>query len=197
MGNSLVSILCIGDSHTAGFPLYDPYFGGDHSSSYEYWLEKKLQNQFPNHSFELENHGVCGEYSIDILYRFKAIPNIQKFRFILFWGGANDIGMNKPVKTILKALQQAKDYCEQNKVLYFFFTIPPMNILGLNKRVIDLNARMHELFKNKVIDVYSALELQGTLKQEYGIGDGVHLSIDGYHQVAKTIFNNLIHLKLF
>ena len=197
MERTLVSILCIGDSHTAGFPLYDPYFGGDHSSSYEYWLELKLRNEFPKHSFSLENQGVCGEYSIDILNRLKKIQNIQKYSFILFWGGANDIGMNKPVDTIVKVLQQVKDYCNQNKVPYFFLNIPPMNILGLNKQVIDLNARIYKNFKNRVIDVHSALNLEGTLKQEYGIGDGVHLSIDGYHQVAKTIFNNLIHLKLF
>jgi lysophospholipase L1-like esterase len=197
MESKLVSILCIGDSHTAGFPLYDPYFGGDHSSSYEYWLEIKLQKQYPEYSFSLENRGVCGEFSTDILYRLKNIPNIQKYNFILIWGGANDIGMNKPINTILNALQKAEDYCEQNSVPYFFLTIPPMNILGLNKQVIELNAQMYEKFPTKVIDVYSDLNLQGSLKQEYRIGDGVHLSIDGYHQVAKTIFNELMLLKLF
>jgi lysophospholipase L1-like esterase len=197
MERKLVSVLCIGDSHTAGFPLYDPYFGGDHSSSYEYWLELKLQKQYPEYSFSLENRGVCGEFSTDILYRLKNIPNIQKYNFILFWGGANDIGMNKSIYIILSALQQAEDYCEQNGVLHFFLSIPPMNILGLNKQVIELNAQMYEKFPTKVIDVYSDLNLQGSLKQEYGIGDGVHLSIDGYHQVAKTIFNELMPLKLF
>ena len=96
----------------------------------------------------------------------------------------------------MKALHQVKDYCGQNKVPCFFLNIPPMNLLGLNKYVNDLNAQMHKKFAPNVIDVYTALNLQGTLKQKYGIGDGVHLSREGYRKVAETIFSKLLQTNL-
>ncbi len=191
MKTTEVSILCIGNSHTAGFPLYDPHFGGDPLSSYEYYLELHLQNNYPDFSFQLENQGVCGEFSTNILNRLKTIVNLKKSNFILFWGGANDIGMGKPIDRILRTLQQVRTYCEAKKVNYFLLNIPPMNILGLNKQVINLNKWIRDEFNDNVIDVYSSLAENGMLKKEYGIGDGVHLSIDGYQQVAQTIFRQL------
>ena len=39
----MIKALCIGDSHTAGFPEHDPMFGGNVQSSYPFWLTKKLK----------------------------------------------------------------------------------------------------------------------------------------------------------
>ena len=46
-------ILCIGDSHTAGFPDYDPLMGGDPESSYQFWLEKGLKGIHPQKEYRI------------------------------------------------------------------------------------------------------------------------------------------------
>ena len=189
MDNKEKTILCIGNSHTAGFPHYDPYYGGDPLSSYEYYLEHLLQELYPNLTFQLDNQGICGEFSTDIFNRLITIGSKKTFDYTLFWGGANDIGMGRSVERILTTLQKVQTYFEDLKGNYFIINIPPMNILGLNKYVIELNQGIHDRFKEKSIDVYSSLADNGQLKKEFGIGDGVHLSEEGYKQVAKTIFH--------
>ena len=48
-----ITILCIGDSHTAGFPDYDPFMGGDPESSYQFWLTSELINLNPAVNYHL------------------------------------------------------------------------------------------------------------------------------------------------
>ena len=100
MNSKAVSILCIGDSHTAGFPLYDPSYGGNPESSYEYWLEKDLKNNFPKLYFKIDNQGICGEMTTDIFRRLTAIDSLERYNFILYWGGANDLGLDRPIEGI-------------------------------------------------------------------------------------------------
>jgi lysophospholipase L1-like esterase len=184
-------VLCIGNSHTAGFPQFDPHFGGIPESTYEFWLEVDLLKKFPEFSFELVNEGVCGEFSSDILHRLLSIPNLSKYSCVLFWGGANDIGMGRKIKVIWQAIEQAYEYCNSNRIECFVFTIPPMNISGLQKYVLKLNQLIHTNLKSNVIDVYPKLMEEGRLKSRFGVGDGVHLSIQGYKAVAEVAFPKL------
>ena len=46
-------ILCIGDSHTAGFPGFDPMMGGNPESSYQFWLKKGLLKIRPDIDFNI------------------------------------------------------------------------------------------------------------------------------------------------
>ena len=39
----MIKALCLGDSHTAGFPEHDPMFGGNVKSSYQFWLTEKVK----------------------------------------------------------------------------------------------------------------------------------------------------------
>ncbi len=191
MNFNTVSILCIGDSHTAGFPLYDPSYGGNPESSYEFWLEKELTNNFPNLNFNLDNQGVCGEMATDILRRLTVINNLESYSFILYWGGANDLGLDKPIEGIWRNLLLASDFCNSYSLKFFFLTIPPMNIPGMNESIAKLNNLIKNGSKLNVIDIYAALVFKNRLNKEYGIGDGVHLSISGYIEVGRTIYRTL------
>ncbi len=184
-------ILCIGDSHTAGFPQFDPNFGGLPESSYEFWLEVSLQEEYPEYSVELDNEGICGEFSTDIYHRLLAIPNLRKYICVLFWGGANDLGMGRRAEQIWKTIDLALQYCNSEGVPVFIFTIPPMNISGLQKHLLKLNEMIHANLATNVIDVYPSLERNGRLDSQFGIGDGVHLSIKGYKTVAGVAFDSL------
>jgi len=191
MADSL-HILCIGNSHTAGFPLYDPFYGGNHESSYEYWLKEKLKANIPEMDFKLENIGICGQISFNILQRLKKITDLAKYDIVLFWGGANDIGMGFDEQEILKNLEQASIFCNGKKTTGFILTIPPMNYEGLKEPVQRLNKLIKTNNNIKAIDVYKYLVKETELNNDYGIGDGVHLSITGYRQVADAILPHVL-----
>ncbi len=186
-----IKILCIGDSHTAGFPQFDPHFGGIPESTYEFWLEVALQKNFPKLIVELDNEGVCGEFSSDIYHRLLAISNLTQYTCVLFWGGANDLGMGRNPKDIWYTIEGAHQYCNSIQVPCFLFTIPPMNIIGLEKQVLQLNQFIQTHVTDHVVDVYPKLEQDGKLKAEFGVGDGVHLSIQGYKTVAEVAYHIL------
>lgn len=191
MNSKAVSILCIGNSHTAGFPLYDPSYGGNPESSYEYWLKKDLQNNFPQFHFKVDNQGICGEMTTDIFRRLTAIDSLERYNFILYWGGANDLGLDRPIERIWNNLKLAWNFCISYSLKFFFLTVPPMNIPGMNDPISELNQLIIDEFKTNVIDVYAALVLKNQLNKEYGIGDGVHLSISGYIEVGRTVYRTL------
>jgi lysophospholipase L1-like esterase len=184
----MIHILCIGNSHTAGFPLYDPLYGGNQESSYEFWLEKKLNQRFRNVEFVLENFGICGQISFDILQRLKNIEDLVQYQLVLFWGGANDIGMGFDVQDIVQNLEHASLYCNRKGISCFILNIPPMNYDIINESVQQLNEILLKKYTIKTIDVYKSLVKGNRLNSDYGIGDGVHLSITGYQEVANAIF---------
>ena len=191
MPSNNISILCIGNSHTAGFPLYDPSYGGNPKSSYEYWLEMELKENFQKLNFDIENQGICGEMATDIFRRLTAIDNLKRYNFILYWGGANDLGIGRPIERIWQSLLQASQFCSSYQIIFFFLTIPPMNIPGMNEPIVDLNRFIFNESQSKVIDIHKALVHKSKLNEDYGIGDGVHLSITGYREVGKTVYKTL------
>jgi len=187
MPSNNISILCIGNSHTAGFPFYDPSYGGDPKSSYEYWLEKELKKKFQRFSFDIDNQGICGEMTTDIFRRLTSINNLERYNFILYWGGANDLGLGRSIEKIWDKLLMASQFCSSYRLKFFLLTIPPMNIPGMNDQIEELNQLILTESQSEVIDIHTALVYKKQLNKDYGIGDGVHLSISGYKEVGKTI----------
>ncbi|UCE14220.1 MAG: hypothetical protein JSV04_03335 [Candidatus Heimdallarchaeota archaeon] len=190
-------ILCIGDSHTAGFPLFDPMWGGDQKSSYEYWLEELLIQHFSETVFHVENHGICGQTSAEVYYRFKShITQTKPYNLVIYWAGANDLAVGYPVSSIWQNLSNAYELAKKNSLTFVLVTIPPMWQI-LNRKIRKLNQKIREPDKGYLyhyVDVYSALENQGLLNSQYDSGDGVHLSIDGYNRVGEVIFNTISNI---
>ena len=85
-----IQILCIGDSLTAGYPEYDPMWGGDPNSQYCYWLEKELQKRVQL-KFNIKNEGVCGDTTGQIARRLEFEIKKKPPDIVLAFGGGNDI----------------------------------------------------------------------------------------------------------
>ena len=189
-----IKILCIGNSHTAGFPLYDPSYGGDPQSSYEHWFNLLITRRFSNNSFIIDNKGICGEVSGQVYRRLKS--NLTKFRYdlVIFWGGANDIALGYSANAIWNNLWRAYEFALKKSMAFMLVTVPPMNWPGINRIIIQLNERIRSNSNVETYmfaDTYKVLEKQGLLNPLYDAGDGCHLSIDGYEQVGKEIFNKV------
>jgi lysophospholipase L1-like esterase len=188
-------ILCIGDSHTAGFPYFDPSSGGNPESSYEYWLCNLLESKYSSFSVSLANEGICGQTTREINRRLKSKLNQEAYSLVIYWGGANDIAVGYNTKDIWENIYNAYLRTRDRSIKFMVVTIPPMNWPGFNKRVTDINRKIRNFMNNSgtyfITDVFLDLEKNGNLNSKYDAGDGVHLSIEGYKQVAKTIFRSI------
>ncbi len=91
-------VACLGDSITAGSPLWDPdpevraRIGAtlDERSQWEWWAERL------DPSLELRNHGVYGERTDQIAARLDAA--VAGAELLIVQGGINDVVQKRPVE---------------------------------------------------------------------------------------------------
>ena len=94
---------CLGDSITAGSPLWDPddavrarIEAPDERSQWEWWAMRADSN------LDLRNHGVYGERTEQIAQRLEAA--VDGVEALVIQGGINDIVQARPVEEALKNL---------------------------------------------------------------------------------------------
>jgi lysophospholipase L1-like esterase len=98
-----VIVCCIGDSITAGSPLWDPDPAGragiaapDERSQWEWWAARA------DASLELRNHGVNGERTDQIAVRLEtAVAGVDG---VVVQGGINDVVQGRPVEEAARNL---------------------------------------------------------------------------------------------
>lgn len=96
-------VACLGDSITAGSPLWDPNPAvratidePDERSQWHWWAAQA------NPGYEFRNHGVNGERTDEIALRFdEAVDGVDA---IVIEGGINDIVQGRPVATAAQNL---------------------------------------------------------------------------------------------
>ncbi len=195
-------ILCIGNSHTAGFPDYDPLMGGDPESSYQLWLKKGLIEIQPGKEYHIINEGTCGDTSRGIVSRFLHTLKITHYDLVILAGGTNDLGMIGE-KQVFKNLQEGYEACRERETPLIAPSIPPISLNEYASRVINANHAI-KAYTAKFPDVFFA-DWFGTLKDEQGFledscnsGDGIHLSVEGYKKIGLLlvpIVNEALSLK--
>lgn len=181
-------ILCIGDSHTAGFPNHDPMLGGDCRSSYQYWLSEKIAQLSPDAGFNFINRGVCGDTSGGIVSRLFNFLEKQSVGLIILQGGTNDLGMYS-AQEIFENLKKGYLACCDRGIPVVAVTIPPLNFIECEAAVLSANSaiRSHTGVNGNVFvaDWFEVLcSEKNRLKTEYDSGDGVHLSVAGYRKAG-------------
>ncbi len=192
-------VLCIGDSHTAGFPLFDPVYGGNPRSSYQYWLQKNCELLVPEFSLVLSNQGICGQTSHEIVTRLRReLDHSQtEYNMVILWAGANDIALGYSPLDIFENIKQGVGISQEFGLNILVPTIPPMpmgwgDVVRQVNTILTNNSSEHYY----LVDVYTVLEETSKLSPKYDCGDGVHLSIEGYKAVASTIQQVLIPILL-
>jgi lysophospholipase L1-like esterase len=183
-----LTILCMGDSHTAGFPGYDPQMGGDPASSYQLWLREGLLGQLPEHQFRLINEGMCGDTSRGIVTRLLRSLKDGRCDAVILAGGTNDLGMISDAH-IIRNLTEGYDACRDRGIPLVAATIPPINLEGYGGHLATINRAIEKYVSTTsgvlLADWFGALkDDEGFLSAGYDAGDGVHLSIEGYRAVG-------------
>ncbi len=100
---ALTIVACIGDSITAGSPLWDPdpvvrdgIGTPDERSQWEWWAARSQPG------FEFRNHGVCGERTDEIAARFD--DAVEGASLLVVQGGINDVVQARPVEEAARNL---------------------------------------------------------------------------------------------
>lgn len=195
-------ILCIGDSHTAGFPSYDPMMGGNPKSSYQFWLKKGLLETRPDSKYNFINEGVCGDTSRGIVYRLTQALEFTHYDLVILAGGTNDLGMTSE-RQILNNLEEGYEACRKREIPLIAPSIPPISLQDYVTRVLTVNSGIEAYtakFQNVFFaDWFSALKDESDfLDNKYNSGDGVHLSIEGYTRIGLLLVpmvSNALSLK--
>jgi lysophospholipase L1-like esterase len=183
-------ILCIGNSHTAGFPHYDPLFGGDPYSSYQFWLKKKCETTVPKLNLILDNRGVCGQTTREIVSRLQQELERShvEWNAVILWGGTNDVAVGYGPHEIYANLQKGVRIAQEKQLDVFVLTIPPINWVEIMPIIQQVNSLLEANSADHyyLVDV-SALEKNGKLAKSYDAGDGAHLSSAGYRVVGELL----------
>jgi lysophospholipase L1-like esterase len=198
-----ISMVCLGDSLTAGSPGFTGYgtWSGNEQSQYEYWLEKKIESHFPDKEVEILNFGVGGNVVWQMYYRFlndvlRLVPNPT---YVLVFAGINDLlGTATDSSIVIEDLKELYEtiIAKGGKVI-------PMEVAPSTatkhyvNQIKKTNKGIHQLANEMSLDVvpiYSALvdSDDRTLKKDYDIGDGLHFSVAGYKKIGETIFDTVM-----
>jgi lysophospholipase L1-like esterase len=185
------TVLCIGDSHTAGFPSYDPLMGGNPESTYQYWLKLELAKIAPDTAWTFMNQGMCGDTARGIVMRLQQALNTSSFHLSILAGGTNDLGMASE-EQIFNNLKAGYEACRAKSIPLIAAGIPPISMDGYAARVTDLNRKIKNYTDHHsnvlFADWFSALKDEhGLLRNTCDAGDGVHLSIAGYKIIGRLM----------
>jgi lysophospholipase L1-like esterase len=96
-----VAVACLGDSITAGSPLWDPdparrAADSDERSQWGWWAERRAPE------LELRNHGVYGQRTDEIAARLDLAA--RGASLLVVQGGINDVAQRRPVEEAARNL---------------------------------------------------------------------------------------------
>ena len=181
-------VAALGDSITAGSPLWDPAAGsGDPTSQYEYWVSLK------DPSLEFRNCGVYGERTDEIALRLERCA--EGAEVLIVQGGINDIAQGASVDRAAENLLEMVRAGKARGLRVAVAELLPWNngypqadpeIRMLNELIHDLGAAENV----SVLNFYETLEddeRPGRMRESW-TDDGDHPSIEGYRRLGELAF---------
>jgi len=187
-------VAALGDSITAGSPLWDPdedvraRIGSqaDPESQFGYWAQLRLKGT------GFRNCGVFGERTDEIAARLDEC--VEGAEVLIVQGGINDIAQGRPVEEAARNLRRMVERGRERELRVALVEVLPWNngypaavapIKELNRSI----ARIGRDLGVPVYPWYSKLEAPshpGRMKPEWTI-DGDHPSVTGYRRLAGEV----------
>ncbi|KAI1761532.1 SGNH hydrolase [Hypoxylon sp. FL1150] len=192
-----VSILCFGNSLTAGYPAGQPY---------AVRLKEKLEEAFRGHLFSEVDYEVDGLPG-DLVTRGKYLNRMrsdwkkESYDWTVVLGGTNDLGWGSKVEDIIAGLEKAWDIPLSRGGKVLALTIPDTKFQGasLTERRGTINKFIREYKKPNFFsfDLHAAIPYHDMVpsdRPKYWEMDGVHLSAGGYDLMGEKIAEELIRI---
>jgi lysophospholipase L1-like esterase len=181
-------VAALGDSITAGSPLWDPGRGsGDPTSQYEYWATLR------DPALEFRNCGVYGERTDEIAARLQRCA--EGAEVLIVQGGINDIAQRRPIDLAAENLRRMVQAGKERGLTVAVADLLPWNngypradpeIRRLNQLIRELGA----VESIPVLPFYETLEdieRPGRMRERW-TDDGDHPSIEGYRRLGELAF---------
>jgi lysophospholipase L1-like esterase len=189
-----VIVACLGDSITAGSPLWDPdpaeratIAAPDERSQWHWWAARA------NPGFEFRNHGVNGERTDEIALRFDAA--VEGVEAIVIEGGINDVVQRRPIETAAQNLSGMVSKARRLGLRVAVVDVLPWNNGDERaaEEIVKLNALVRGLacglevplfpFHDTLVD----RERPHRMRDEW-TDDGNHPSVEGHRLLGETAF---------
>ncbi|KAJ5573524.1 SGNH hydrolase [Penicillium hispanicum] len=194
-----LSILCFGNSLTAGFYCYGleyhPYAGK---------MKESILAEFPTLQITTEVQGLPGDLVIfppgSFLSRIQAKCAKPRYDWVIFLGGTNDIGYGHKPDRIYAALQDSWKVARDSGAKVLALTIPECAAASasLNTRRAELNALIlaHQADGFYAFDLCSKIPYHAASEtfREETFDDGLHLTAKGYDFMGSLVGEHLVAL---
>lgn len=191
MPSSPPSIICFGDSLTAGFrsPTREDPLAED--APYGGFLQDRLQQRAV-----VTISGVCGEQTADMGRRFSRDVVAQKPWATVILGGTNDLGWQIPPVEIFRNLREMYEQAARRGIHVVAVTVP--SIRGNDDYIpgrSELNGLLADYCDKKslsYVDLFTATAepTTGRLADPYS-NDGLHLTVAGYRLLADLLYQQV------
>ncbi|OJJ04444.1 hypothetical protein ASPVEDRAFT_152801 [Aspergillus versicolor CBS 583.65] len=194
-----LSILCFGNSLTAGFYQY-----GLQYHPYSEKLKERLKEAFPSHTIRIDVDGVPGDLVITppgrFLTRMQDDCSKTSYDWVIVLGATNDLGRGYPCWKIFPALKEAWQVALDSGAQILALTVP--ECAAVNKRLDTARAELNSLILNHSDERFHAFDLHKHVPyhsstenfRELIFDDGLHLTAEGYDLVGNVVADHLIPL---
>ena len=201
--NSIIHIVCFGDSLTAGFqsPTADNPQGAE--TPYGRFLQ-----ELAGPSVRVSVSGLCGELTGDMAMRFRSAVLVHEPAYVVILGGTNDLGWNATPAAILRNLLQMYELAAAAGVTPVPVTVPSIRVsddlsseeggrwlaehLDRRRQLNRLILRYAESKGLAAFDLFAATAEPETqqLAAQYS-NDGLHLTTAGYRLMAERLYQEV------
>ena len=186
-------IVCLGDSTTAGTPLFKspveapPDGEGDERSQFAYWLRQTRPE------WQVLNRGVNGERSDEIARRFDRDVLAHAPSAVVIIAGVNDVYQGRPAAHVIDELRALYARAARAGIPVIAGTIVPYNTATA-----DQNARMREINSwiaaeaarqpgLTCVDTRAATAAPDDPDRLAGSPDELHPDVEGYRRMAEAL----------
>jgi len=142
---------------------------------------------------KVKNYGVVGETTEELLKKLDDtfVDQVTSLEYAIVLIGTNDVLLETPISDIVQNLRDILLAIRKCDVTPIFCTLLPISKEELSQNVTDINSMMTIFSADKGIKVFD-LNLnfnngEDMLDSYYDIGDGVHLTQEGYMLLADNL----------
>lgn len=202
------TIVCFGDSLTAGYQSPTPDVPESRETPYGTFLQEMLGARA-----SVAVSGVCGELTAEMAMRFRQDVLAHSPSYVVILGGTNDLGWNARPAEIVRNLLKMYETARAARVEPVAVTVPSIRIAAEAAGgegaswIWDHITRRHAL--NKLIsdycdsqsvacvDLFKATAEPETqyLASAYS-NDGLHLTTEGYRRLAGLLYDQVFRTRL-
>jgi lysophospholipase L1-like esterase len=190
---SALTVVCLGDSTTAGTPLFKspiespPAGEGDEQSQFAYWLQRA------HPEWRVVNAGVNGERSDEIEHRFSRDVLAHSPNVVVIIAGVNDVYQGRDAAQVTSRLRSMYDLAREAGIAVVAGTIVPYNTAtdAQNAEMHAVNAWIVEEARRDLNVLAANTRVAAAAPDNpdllAGTPDGLHPDIDGYRRMAEVL----------